>query len=147
MQATNPEKFSIEDRYRLEERVRFYQSQMDRFSLRPGKPYSKMNPSFIIFVCDFDCFGYGWAVYEKESRIKGCKAEYKDGSNVFILNADYSEPNTEPAILEFLDCIHTNDTKRKYTSQLMKSVCPAMERVRTNPERPANKSQVKKSGI
>lgn len=84
-------------------RPRYYQSQIDRRLLLKGCPYHALPDTFIIFVCDFDYFGAGLAVYERESRVKGTSIPYEDGSHVYILNSRYKQGNSDQAILESLD--------------------------------------------
>lgn len=72
-------------------RPRYYQSQVDRRLLAKGCSYQELPDTFIIFVCDFDYFGAGLAVYERESRIKGTGIPYEDGTHVYILNSRYKK--------------------------------------------------------
>jgi len=120
----------------LLKRERFYQSSMDRRSLEGGKDYSELPDSFIIFVCDFDYFKLGLAVYERQMIIKGFEnVEYDDGSHVYFLNSKYKNGNASPPILEFLDFIRKNDVDADYKSDLMKAVCPAVKSVRSDPRK------------
>lgn len=87
----------------LERRVRFYQSGIDRHSLKTGEEYWQLPDSYIIFLCAKDYYKAGLAVYERESHIK-CAPEirYEDGSHVYILNADFSVDNANAEITDFL---------------------------------------------
>ena len=94
----------------LERRIRYYQGGIDRDFLAKGGEYKNLPDSYIIFICDFDYFGAGVAMYERESRVKGCDIPYEDGSHAIILNSKYSNPgDASKDILEFLDYIRTND--------------------------------------
>lgn len=135
MQATNPQTFGAKYRYDLEQRIRYYQSNLDRHTLDKGVAYSELGDSYVIFVCDFDYFSKGLAVYEKYSGIKNTEVAYEDGSHVFVLNAVYTYGNAAQPILEFLDFVHSNDMAQSFESELMQKVCPAIKKVRTSPER------------
>ncbi len=120
----------------LLKRERYYQSSMDRRSLESGKDYSELPDSFIIFVCDFDYFNLGLAVYERKMIIKGFEdVEYDNGSHVYFLNSKYKDGNANLPILEFLDFIRNNDVEAEYKSSLMKAVCPAVKSVRSDPRK------------
>lgn len=114
----------------LELRVRFYQGSIDRNELLKGYSYSKLSESYVIFICDFDHFGTGLAVNERESYIKGTNAAYKDGSHVIFLNSRYTEANAGPAIKEYLDYIRTNDDAGSYTTELLQKTVEKVQEIR-----------------
>ena len=88
----------------LELRARFYQSGIDRKALEKSADYTELKNSYVIFVCDFDYYGRGLAVYERVSGIRDClDLRYDDGSRVLFLNSRYSTPNADRSIREFLD--------------------------------------------
>ncbi len=120
----------------LPQRGRYYQGMIDRRSLESGKDYRELPDSYIIFVCDFDYFQIGDALYERIMVLKGHEdVQYKDGSHVYFLNSRYETGNASPAILEFLDCIRKNDVQTEYASDLMKRVCSAVEHLREDPDK------------
>lgn len=89
----------------LLQRVRYYQSQIDGELLQRKDKYSSLPKSVIIFVCDFDPFGYGVAKYVKRTYIDPPMAEYDDGSRVFFLNAKYTNGNAKEDIQCFLSSL------------------------------------------
>ena len=115
-------------------RPRYYQSQIDRRLLAKGCAYHELPETFIIFVCDFDYFGAGLAVYERESRIKGTDIAYDDGSHVYILNSRYEEGNCDRAILESLDYIRTDNAHLEYHSELARRIVDRVDAVRQDEE-------------
>ncbi len=134
----NVEMFSraYKDYKPLPQRGRYYQGMIDRRSLESGKDYRELPDSYIIFVCDFDYFKIGDALYERVMVIKGHEdIGYDDGSHVYILNSRYGTGNASPAILEFLDCIRKNDVETEYASGLMKKVCSAVKQLREDPDK------------
>ncbi len=115
----------------LERRIRYIQGKMDRETLSKGKHYIELPDSYVIFVCAFDYFHQGLAVYERESTVKGCNGLiYNDGSYSFILNSRFKKGNAATPILEFLDFVRRNDSNASYTSELANSVAKAVDDVR-----------------
>ncbi|MEI1257051.1 Rpn family recombination-promoting nuclease/putative transposase, partial [Blautia sp. JLR.GB0024] len=52
----------------LSKRSRYYQSELDVTSLKPGETYNDLKPNYIIFICTFDPFGKGLYRYTFENR-------------------------------------------------------------------------------
>lgn len=120
----------------LERRIRFYQSGIDRTALEKGTYYSELAESYVIFVCSFDYYQKGLAVYERESHIKGLPdVPFDDGSHALVLNSNYTEENANQAILEFLTYIRDNDFTELFASPLMKEIQKAVEAVRNDKEK------------
>lgn len=118
----------------LPRRVRFYQSGIDRNELPKGADYASLSESYIIFVCDFDCFHIGKAVGERVSFLKDTDVPYEDGSHVYFLNSRYTEANASKPILEFLDLVRTNDLEKPYETQLGQKARMRIQEVRSDKE-------------
>ena len=116
----------------LPRRVRFYQSGIDRGELPKGADYADLSESYIIFVCDFDCFHIGKAVGERVSFLKDTDVPYEDGSHVFFLNSRYTEANASKPILEFLDLVRTNDMEKPYETPLGQMARERIQEVRSD---------------
>ncbi len=109
---------------------------IDRTALEKGTYYSELAESYVIFVCSFDYYQKGLAVYERESHIKGLPdVPFDDGSHALILNSNYTEGNANHAILEFLTYIRDNDFTELFASPLMKEIQKAVEAVRNDKEK------------
>jgi len=94
----------------LEKRYRYYQSQLDQHTLQPGQHYSEMKDIYIIFICNFDYFGCGQAIYRCKMVIENClTALYQDGVHFYLLNAQHREKQLNPALQEFLDTVRDNN--------------------------------------
>ena len=107
LEDENHTKYDVEVQARLhrklEKRIRYYLSGIDRHSLEMNEDYEKMSDSFVIFICVEDYYGAGLAVYERGSHIKGApEIPYEDGSHAYILNANFTKENGNPAVLDFL---------------------------------------------
>ena len=140
--------YSIEMQNDVEtmKRVRYYQSNIDRYLLERGQHYSILKQSFIIMVCNYDAVGLGYPAYWRESVFK-CPVgtgDYDDGSHVVLLNAKYDKKYAVdmPAVCEFLDLLNVEEdvppetiaaaaqaegAKMVGLSALMTTTLPAME--------------------
>ena len=115
----------------LMRRIRYYQSGIDRRFLEKNADYEQLPESYVIFVCDFDCYQAGLACYERVSHIKGRDdLNYDDGSHVLILNSRYQTPNTSQPMLEFLDYIRTNNDTQQPASTLAQKTIQAVHHIR-----------------
>lgn len=124
------------NKYDLERRTRYYQQKIDARTLRKGEHYRDLPDSYIIFVCTFDYFKLGFAVYEKQSSLKNRPdIEFNDGSHVFILNSRFTVNNTSLPIEEFLKFLQTNDSDAPYQSELTREVVSAVDEVRNDTTR------------
>lgn len=100
---------------KLEKRIRYYASGIDRRSLEMNADYEELSDNFVIFICVEDYFKAGLAVYERESHIKGApEIPYEDGSHAYILNADFMKGNGSPAVLDFLRYIRASYRGEQY---------------------------------
>lgn len=71
----------------LGKRARYYSSQMDMDLLEKGVDYDALADTYVIFICDFDPFGYGRYIYSFETLCKeesGLCAE--DGRYIIFLS-------------------------------------------------------------
>lgn len=105
----------------LERRIRYYQGGIDRNFLKSGLGYENLPNSYVIFLCNYDQYGAGLPVYEREAWLRGTDIPYEDGSHAIILNAKYKVPgDANRDILEFLDFVRTNDGTRPVSGELAK---------------------------
>ena len=122
----------------LERRIRYYQSGIDRNFLEHSRKYRELPESYVIFICDFDYYKAGLALYERESIVKGTDIRYEDGSHAIILNARYKTKGTvSKDILEFLDYIRTNNGEVPVTGELTKLACELSNEVRLDSKKEA----------
>lgn len=91
----------------LPERSRFYQAQITVNSLPSGKDYSRLNKSFVIFICRFDPFKEKRYVYRFTYREeKNSQLELDDGTVIVFLNTKgkYGEISDElKGLLQYFD--------------------------------------------
>lgn len=117
----------------LLKRCRFYQSVMDRNSLKSGQNYSELPDSYIIFVCTFDYFNQGFAKYDRISYMNSENIGYDDGSHVIFLNSKYVHSNVSKPVEEFLSIV--NGLKLDaFDSQLAEGILDRITEVKANSE-------------
>ena len=120
----------------LERRSRYYQSGIDRRILEKGADYDELPESFIIFICNYDPLGLGFAKYERISMFKDTNREYNDGSHVIFLNTHYADASmVSPSISEYLDYIRSNDDEIPFRSQLAQEARDLTIKVRNDEEK------------
>ena len=80
----------VKDERDLAERIRYYQGMMDQLLLRSGDSYRQLATfsTYVIFFCQFDYYGRGWARYRFEDReITDPKMTAHNGQHSVIFNA------------------------------------------------------------
>ncbi len=76
----------------LPKRSRMYQAEIDSDKLKEGQHYSELRDSYIIFICNYDPFGRGKAVYRFRYREDEEKDLYlEDGTYKIYLNTACAE--------------------------------------------------------
>ena len=76
----------------LPKRSRMYQAEIDSDRLKGGQSYSELRDSYIIFICNYDPFGRGKAVYRFRYREDEEKDLYlEDGTYKIYLNTACTE--------------------------------------------------------
>lgn len=82
-------------------RGRYYGSAMDIDQIRRGVSYSRLKQSFVIFICTFDHYGLGQAVYSFQNYDCKNNLSYGDGSYKIIVNTAAPEESTPSALSPF----------------------------------------------
>ncbi|WP_333651191.1 Rpn family recombination-promoting nuclease/putative transposase [Lacrimispora sp.] len=94
------------DTKELPKRTRYYQSIIDLQLIDKGETYTKLNNSYIIFICPFDLFGKNRHIYTFEYI---CKEDnyihLQDGTTRIFLNADGNTGNISEGLKAFLDLV------------------------------------------
>lgn len=128
MQATN--------RGSLPMRARRYLASIDRGMLLKGFPYNNAPPVYVIFVCDYDEVGLGYALYERETTYEGLGVAYDDKTHVCFLNSHYAHDekhqNADADILKFLDYVRTANDSHEYESEFLQTIIREVNSVRTD---------------
>ena len=70
----------------LPQRIRYYHSAIDRQILDAGENYEDLRDCYVIFVCRYDPFGMGKAVYQFQTIDENLNLKLEDGCNTIVLN-------------------------------------------------------------
>lgn len=121
----------------LFKRVRFYQAQLDLGSLKTGKSYSEMPNTYIIFICNFDPFGRGYAKYTQVPYLPYLKEKVDDGTTVIYLNVQYAvdvayaDTHSSADLLDFLWYVRNPRLgMENNSSQLVVEIDESVQRVK-----------------
>ena len=85
-------------------RSRYYHSQMDMELLSAGKKYEDLPNTYVIFICDYDPFGFGKYRYIFKNRCaEDGRVELQDGSQTIFLNTHgTNEDEVSEELVKFL---------------------------------------------
>jgi len=94
----------------LGKRARYYHSQIDMDLLAVGRDYEELPSAFVIFICDFDPFGYGKYRYAFRMRCIGLPGlELDDGSEtIFLSTKGCNHEEVIPKLVKFLEYVGAN---------------------------------------
>lgn len=114
----------------LERRARYYHSQMDMELLATGRTYKNLPHAYVIFVCDFDPFGYRKYCYTFENHCNEVNdLRLKDGAySIFLSTQGKNSHEVPDKLVKFLEFVKaelsesTNDFGDEYVKQLQESV-------------------------
>ena len=87
----------VEKKPALENRSRYYQSQMDMEMLLAGEDYTELPKTYVIFICDFDPFGEGKYRYTLRMKCEeSAEVKFEDGRTIVFLNTHGENENEIP---------------------------------------------------
>lgn len=118
MQCTNP------GEEELSTRARYYQAIIDSELLEKGSSYKDLSTSYVIFICTFDPFGRGRALYKFRNTCEDEKdtLELKDREYKLFLNSKGYEKAEDPDLAAFLQYIDGNAAVGRFTNEVAKAV-------------------------
>ena len=79
--------FQSENTDDIPKRSRYYHSMIDTHILGPGEAYARLQPCYVIFLCRFDLFGKGKAVYQFQNYDIKNRLLLGDESYTIVLNS------------------------------------------------------------
>ncbi len=79
--------FQSENTDDIPKRSRYYHSMIDTHILEPGEAYARLQPCYVIFLCRFDLFGKGKAVYQFQHYDIKNRLLLGDESYTIVLNS------------------------------------------------------------
>lgn len=91
------------DEKNIAKRSRYHQAEMDVMSLKPGEDFNDLKPSYVIFICTFDPFGYGFYRYTFEQKCLERELKLNDGTTKIFLNTKGKNSDEVPKeLIHFL---------------------------------------------
>lgn len=93
----------------LPQRGRYYSAAIDVAHLEKGRPYGDLKQSFVIFLCRFDYYNQGEAVYAFERIDKRLQLPCGDGSYIIILNTKCAQEKVPQELQGLFHYINTEE--------------------------------------
>ena len=95
----------VENRKDLPFRSRYYSAALDVKNLKKGAEYTSLNPSYIIFICQFDYFGIDEAVYFFQRMDPQKSLPLGDDSYIIIINTRcrHKVPESLKALFDYIN--------------------------------------------
>ena len=107
----------------LPKRTRYYQSMIDLQMIDKGQSYKKLNPSYVIFICQFDLFHMGRHIYTFENICREDKnISLGDGAVKIFLNADGKMNDVSRELKAFLDYVAGKKSEDAFVNKLEEAV-------------------------
>ena len=104
-------------------RMRYYHSAIACEDLERGDDYSKLKNCYVIFLCRFDPFKKGEAIYRFTMRSdRHQDLELNDGAYNIILNCESNDENISPGLKHFLKYINEGIAVDNFTSKIQNEV-------------------------
>ena len=104
----------------LPQRGRYYSAVIDVTHLKSGDAYGDLKPSYVIFLCQFDYYGEGEAVYFFERFDRKKQLLCKDGSYIIILNSNAPAEKVPAGLRPLFRYINTQevDTEDSFVAEI-----------------------------
>lgn len=111
-------------RRNLAMRSRIYQSMIDAELLERGAHYETLNPTFVIFICTFDLFGAGEALYRFSTHCDAIHDIILEDDEVRIfLNSKGSAKAKNPELAAFLRYVDGQAAEGRFAQEVNQAVC------------------------
>ena len=119
----------VRNKGNLPKRSRYYHSQIDMDIIAKGTDYKELPDTYVIFICDFDPFGFGKYKYTFDMICTETGEMLDDGARTIFLSTKWSDDSEVPeGLRKFLMYVaadiktSTEDFDDEYVRSLQKSV-------------------------
>ena len=116
----------------LAKRSRYYHTGMDTNFLQKGQPYSKLKPSYVIFICLRDPFKMGEAVYRFEHFDNNLQLKLNDEAYTIILAIDCPKGKIPKEMESFFTYVDSGEVSEK--DDFVKRIHQKVEEANRNAE-------------
>ena len=100
-------------------RARFYHAMIDRRSLKAGENFGKMKKVYVIFICDYDPFGYDRALYTIKNRcLEEPELPYEDDAETWVLYTRGKKGNISESLRQLLSYMENTNQNNAINEDL-----------------------------
>ena len=100
-------------------RSRFYHAIIDSRSLKSGEDFGKLKQVYVIFICNYDPFGYDRVLYTIKNRcLEEPEMEYDDGSETIVLYTKGTKGIIPEELRQFLNYMENTDQNNAVNEDL-----------------------------
>ena len=100
-------------------RARFYHAMIDRRSLKAGEHFGKMKKVYVIFICDYDPFGYDRALYTIKNRcLEEPELPYEDDAETWVLYTRGKKGNISERLRQLLSYMENTNQNNAINEDL-----------------------------
>ena len=125
----NLEMQNVSDPY-LPMRGRYYGAAMDIDQINKGSHYYQLKNNYVIFICTFDYYNRGQAIYHFQNYDCKNNLPYGDNSRKIIVNTRSPKENTPPELVPFFD--YVNNMKVPEDDTFIKALHKQVEKYNTS---------------
>ena len=100
-------------------RSRFYHAIIDSRSLKSGEDFGKLKQVYVIFICNYDPFGYDRVLYTiKNQCLEEPEMEYGDGAETIVLYTRGTKGMISEELRQFLNYMENTDQSNAVNAEL-----------------------------
>ena len=100
-------------------RARFYHAMIDRRSLKAGEDFGKMKKVYVIFICDYDPFGYDRVLYTIKNRcLEEPTMPYEDDAETWVLYTRGKKGNISESLRQLLSYMENTNQNNAINEDL-----------------------------
>lgn len=115
-------------------RSRFYHAIIDSRSLKSGEDFGKLKQVYVIFICNYDLFGYDRVWYTIKNRcLEELEMDYEDGAVTLVLYTRGTKGKISEELRQFLNYMENTDQNNAVNDEL-KSIQRMVDAVKRDGE-------------
>ena len=100
-------------------RARFYHAMIDRRRLKAGENFGKMKKVYVIFICDYDPFGYDRVLYTIKNRcLEEPTMPYEDDAETWVLYTRGKKGNISESLRQLLSYMENTNQNNAINEDL-----------------------------
>ena len=109
----------VKDISAFPKRSRFYHAIIDSRSLKSGEDFGKLKQVYVIFICNYDPFGYDRVLYTIKNRcLEEPEMDYDDGAETIVLYTKGTKGTISEELRQFLNYMENTDQNNAVNEDL-----------------------------